>query len=83
MLFHRDKESITYKEVVTTLLTDNIQKKLVSSLTPSSSSIALHVTRGRLKSEQVAKLIQVKRRQQEVDEMLEVWQARSHEKELS
>lgn len=40
VLLHREKESITYNEVVTTLLTDDIQQKLVS--TPSSSSIALY-----------------------------------------
>ncbi|OAE35568.1 hypothetical protein AXG93_2841s1010 [Marchantia polymorpha subsp. ruderalis] len=48
VLLHRDKESITYNEVVTTLLTDNIQQKLVSYSTSSSSSTSLYVTRGRL-----------------------------------
>ncbi|OAE18143.1 hypothetical protein AXG93_406s1100 [Marchantia polymorpha subsp. ruderalis] len=48
LLLHRDKESITYNEVVTALLTDNIQQMLVSSSTPSSYSTALYVTCGRL-----------------------------------
>ncbi|OAE32785.1 hypothetical protein AXG93_374s1120 [Marchantia polymorpha subsp. ruderalis] len=48
VLLHRDKESITYNEVVIALLTDDIQQKLVYSSTPSPSSTALYVTRGRM-----------------------------------
>lgn len=48
VLLHRDKESITYNEVVIALLTDDIQQRLVPSSTISSSSTALYVTRGRL-----------------------------------
>ncbi|OAE25076.1 hypothetical protein AXG93_1163s1110 [Marchantia polymorpha subsp. ruderalis] len=48
VLLHRDKKSITYNEVVIALLTDDIQQKLVSSSTPSLSSIAFYVTRGRM-----------------------------------
>lgn len=51
MLLHCDKESITYNEVMTALLTDDIQQKLVSSSTHSFSSTALYVTRERLEKE--------------------------------
>ena len=48
VLLHRDKSTITYNEVVSALLTDDIQQKMVSSSTPSSSSgNALTVNRGR------------------------------------
>lgn len=47
VLLHRDKESITYNEVVIALLTDDIQQQLVSTPAASSSSSALTVTRGR------------------------------------
>lgn len=52
MLFHRDKEIITYDRVVTALLTDNMQHKLLVSMHVSynqstSSSIVLTISRGR------------------------------------
>jgi hypothetical protein len=49
MLLHRDKKTITLNEVVSALLTDDLQQKLVMSSRPTStsglSSVAL-VTRG-------------------------------------
>src|SRR5450759_1699105 len=48
MLLHRDKKTITYNEVVSALLTDDLQQKLVMSYQPTTSSGAtLNVNRGR------------------------------------
>lgn len=49
VLLHRDKLTITYDEVVTALLSDDIQQKMMVSSKPSSSSsgTALNVSRGR------------------------------------
>jgi hypothetical protein len=48
VLLHRDRKTITYNEVVSALLTDDLQQKLVLSSHPTSSSgAALNVNRGR------------------------------------
>ena len=49
VLLHRDRDTITYDKVVSALLTDNLQTKLVLSSTPASNSsgTALNVNRGR------------------------------------
>ena len=48
VLLHRDRKTITYNEVVSALLTDDLQQKLVLSSQPASSSgTALNVNRGR------------------------------------
>ena len=48
VLLHCDCETISYNEVVSSLLTDDLQSKLVLSSTPASSSgTALYVNRGR------------------------------------
>ena len=48
MLLHRDRKTITYNEVVSALLTDDLQQKLVLSSQPTTSSgTALNVNRGR------------------------------------
>ena len=48
VLLHRDRKTITYNEVVSALLTDDLQQKLTMTSQPSSSSgAALNVNRGR------------------------------------
>src|SRR5450759_1681266 len=48
VLLHRDRKTITYNEVVSALLTDDLQQKLVmSSQRTTSSGAALNVNRGR------------------------------------
>ena len=48
VLLHRDRKTITYDEVVSALLTDDLQQKLVLSSEPASlSDAALYVNRGR------------------------------------
>jgi Zinc knuckle len=48
VLLHRDRKTITYNEVVSALLTDDLQQKLMMPSQPSfSSGTALNVTRGR------------------------------------
>ena len=48
MLLHRDRKTITYNEVVSALLTDDLQQKMMLSTPPSTSSgTALNVNRGR------------------------------------
>jgi hypothetical protein len=51
VLLHRDRKTITYNEVVSALLTDDMQQKLVLSSQPTTSSgTALNVNRGRSQS---------------------------------
>ena len=48
VLLHRDRKTITYDEVVSALLTEDLQQKLVLSLeSPSLSGAALYVNRRR------------------------------------
>lgn len=48
VLIHGDKKAITYNEVISALLTDDLQSKLMAPSQPSTSSgAALYVTRGR------------------------------------
>jgi len=48
VLLHRDRKTITYNEVVSALLTDDLQQKMMSSSPATTSSgTALNVNRGR------------------------------------
>ena len=48
VLLHRDRKTITYNEVVSALKTDELQQKMMqSSLSSTSSGVALNVNRGR------------------------------------
>ena len=48
VLLHRDRETISYNEVVSSLLTDDLQQKMQLSSQPSTSTgAALNVNRGR------------------------------------
>ena len=48
VLIHGDKKAITYNEVISALLTDDLQSKLMAPSQPSSSSgAALYMNRGR------------------------------------